>query len=366
MVDVATFWLELGVDGFRLDVVNFFTHDRSLNDNPRRAPGAQRPAGAAPGDPYFDYVNVGTVSRHETLDLLADLRALMDRYPGRFLLGEISSAEDALQSSAAFVSGTRRLHMAYSAELISSEPFTRRSLEHTLHRVEGLFADFRLCWTLGTHDFPRLKGRWDAHRQHDDAAEHRLDRLLATLLVCLPGSCCIYQGDELGLTQASLTLEQLKDPYGIANYPAVLGRDGCRTPMPWTDQAPSAGFTRSATPWLPVPATHLALAVSRQTDDPESLLAVYRRFLRWRRAQPALAGGLEWPDLKGHPNVLVFDRCDQHQRLRCAFNLAETRAAVRIGRGPWTQSHQPLLSGDLDQDVLTLPGFGAAILEQDT
>ncbi|HEY8327471.1 MAG TPA: alpha-amylase family glycosyl hydrolase, partial [Rhodanobacter sp.] len=257
LLDVARFWLDRGVDGFRLDVVNFYAHDTALRDNPRRPPGAPRPDGAAPDDPYFDDINRGTVSRPETLEFLAEVRALMDEYPGTFTLGEISSAEDALATAADFVRGSHRLHTVYNASLISHEPFTQQTLRALLRRVDALFEDHRICWTFGTHDFPRLKGRWARHRRHGEEVEHRLDRLLIAMLVCLPGSACIYQGDELGLTQAQLTFEQLRDPYGIANYPNILGRDGCRTPMPWTDQPPSAGFSDSASPWLPVPAEHL-------------------------------------------------------------------------------------------------------------
>ncbi|MFP5304645.1 MAG: alpha-amylase family glycosyl hydrolase, partial [Gammaproteobacteria bacterium] len=128
LLDVGRFWLDRGVDGFRLDVVNFYAHDRSLRDNPRRPPGVPRPAGAAPKDPYFDYINIGTVGRPEALELLAEVRALHDEYPGTFTLGEISSAEDALASAAEFVRGTRRLHTAYNASLISHEPFTQTDL----------------------------------------------------------------------------------------------------------------------------------------------------------------------------------------------------------------------------------------------
>ncbi|MEC9364868.1 MAG: alpha-amylase family glycosyl hydrolase [Pseudomonadota bacterium] len=365
LLDVARYWLDLGVDGFRLDVVNFYAHDRSLRDNPPRDAAVPRPAGAAPADPYFDFVNAGTVSRPETLDCLSELRALVDRYPDRFLLGEISSAEDALAVAADFVAGPRRLHAVYNASLVTHEPFDRASLEALIRRAGELFEDDRLCWTFGTHDFPRLKGRWAAHRRHDDAAEQRLDRLLAALLVCLPGSCCIYQGDELGLTQATLSFDQLRDPYGIANYPSILGRDGCRTPIPWTDAVPTGGFSEHDTPWLPIPAHHFPLAVSRQERDAQSLLSVYRQFLAWRRRQPALAGSIEWPEVHGDDTVLLFDRCGPAQRLRCAFNLAAADALVDIGAGRWRLSHQPLLSGRLDGRRLRLPSFGAAILQDD-
>lgn len=364
LMDVGRFWLDLGVDGFRLDVVNFYAHDRSLRNNPPRPADQPRPAGASLADTYFDYINSGTVSRPETLLFLGEIRDMLDQYPGRFALGEISSAEDALAVAADFVQGRRRLHSVYNASLVTYEPFSKDGLESLIRRATTLIDDHRLCWTFGTHDFPRLKGRWSGRSFSDEAAEHRLDRLLIALLVCLPGSCCIYQGDELGLTQASLSFEQLRDPYGIANYPHIMGRDGCRTPIPWNDASPSAGFSDNEICWLPVPAHHLMLSVSRQEAHDESLLQAYRHFLRWRRAQSALKGSFQWAT-SAHPHrMLVFDRFDDEQHLRCVFNLDTHDAQINFDEPGWRLLHEPLLSGRLIGDVLRLSGLGAAILER--
>ncbi|NKF24391.1 alpha-amylase family glycosyl hydrolase [Solimonas marina] len=363
--DVGRFWLERGVAGFRFDVANFYTHDRSLRDNPRRAPGMPRPDGASPADPYFDHVNLGTVGRHETLPMLAELRAMLDAYPDGFSLGEISSDEDSLGTAADFVRGHERLHMAYNASLINHEPFTRDALRALLQRVETLFDDSRICWTYGTHDFPRLKGRWDRHRQLTQEQNRTLDRMLIALLVCLPGACCIYQGDELGLTQAQLDFAQLRDPYGIANYPEILGRDGCRTPMPWTDAAPSAGFSEGNTLWLPIPAEHLPFAVSRQQRDPDSLLNAYRHFLKWRKQQSAFGGDVA--RLLDSPTPLfAFERENDGQCLRCIFNISERATEWRMPeRRLWRIHHQTFLSGTLDDHAaIRLPAFGAAILSR--
>jgi alpha-glucosidase len=365
LIDAGRFWLERGVDGFRLDVVNFYTHDRTLRDNPPRPTGVPRPDGAAPNDPYFDYINRGTVSRNETLPLLGEIRALMDAFPGSFTLGEISSAEDSLQTAAEFVRGKHRLHTAYNASLISDEPFTQQSLRTLLSRVDRLFDDHRICWTFGTHDFPRLKGRWDHRRRHDAELEQRLDRLLIALLVCLPGSCCIYQGDELGLTQAQLTFEQLRDPFGIANYPQILGRDGCRTPMPWTDEPPAAGFSTGATPWLPVPAEHLPLSVARQLRDPHSLLHAYRHFLQWRKSRTALRSGAIRV-LDSAAPVLMFERGSGDDRLLCVFNFSADAGSLRLPSPAWRLCLEAVLDGERHDDRLQLHPYGAAILEPAT
>lgn len=363
VLDSGRFWLQRGVDGFRLDVVNFFAHDRSLSDDPRRPQEQPRPAGAGAGDTYFDFIHQGTVCRPETLQLLAEVRGLMNEYPGTVALGEISSAEDTLVAAADYVAGDRRLHLAYNASLISDRPFRAQALRDMLRHTLRLFPDARLCWTFGTHDFPRLKGRWFAQGRHTRAIEDRLDRMLAALLVILPGSCCIYQGDELGLTQAQIPFEHMRDPYGIANYPHVLGRDGCRTPMPWSADAVYAGFTEAASPWLPVAPEHLPLAVDRQDRDERSLLNAYRRLLRWRRHEPALQGtGLRVPAPPDSSDVLLLERFSDGGRLLCAFNFAVDPQTIQV-----PARSTPALEGwpqgnATETGTLRLPGYGCALI----
>ncbi len=158
-------------------------------------------------------------------------------------------------------------------------------------------------------------------------------------MVCsLRGSVCVYQGEELGLPDAGLPFESLRDPYGIAFWPNFKGRDGCRTPMPWRD-APDAGFT-TGTPWLPVPPEHLPLAVSRQESDPDSPLNSFRRFLRWRRELPALCRGniafIELPE-----PLLAFTRVLASQSILAVFNLSDRPQAATLpaaGRDPSSPS----------------------------
>ena len=140
------------------------------------------------------------------------------------------------------------------------------------------------CWAISNHDVVRAVTRWGgAH------ATPAFARMVVALLCSLRGSICLYQGEELGLSEAEVAFEDLQDPYGITFWPTFKGRDGCRTPMPWTD-APSAGFT-SGKPWLPLAASHRAAAVSVQQDDAHSVLSAVRDFLAWRKEMPALREG---------------------------------------------------------------------------
>jgi len=146
-------------------------------------------------------------------------------------------------------------------------------------------------------------------------------KLLLALLLSLRGSVCLYQSEELGLPEADLPFEALRDPFGRSFWPDFKGRDGSRTPMPWRRDAAHAGFT-TGDPWLPVPDAHRALAVEAQEADPDSVLRFTRALLARRRTTPALVrGALEPLDL---PAPLIgFDRALDGQRLRCRFNLSD-------------------------------------------
>jgi alpha-glucosidase len=176
------------------------------------------------------------------------------------------------------------------------------------------------------------------------------------LLLSLRGSICIYQGEELGLPEAELALEDLRDPYGIAFWPEFRGRDGARTPMPWHGDAPHAGFS-SARPWLPVPAEHYALALDRQEPDTGAVLHAWRKFLAWRKAHPALVSGsirmLPSPD-----PVLAFERRTERERVLAAFNFSAGPIRFEL-----SQECRPIsghgFEAELEGGAVSLPGHGA-------
>jgi alpha-glucosidase len=160
-------------------------------------------------------------------------------------------------------------------------------------------------------------------------------RLAAALQLSLRGTACIYQGDELGLPEAELAFEDLQDPYGITMWPEYKGRDGCRTPMPWSQTAADLGFGAAgskAKPWLPVAESHRALAVDVQEADADSLLHHYQHLLQWRRGQPALIHG-DMALLPKHEQVLAFVRSHGDKKLLCAFNLSERPATFALPAG---------------------------------
>ena len=174
-------------------------------------------------------------------------------------------------------------------------------------------------WAFENHDAPRALSRW-ADKAHRDA----FARLKILLLCSLRGSIILYQGEELGLPQVDVPFDRLQDPEAIANWPHTLSRDGARTPMPWSADAPNFGFSNGR-PWLPLGDGHRALAVDRQRANSGSLLAFTRECLALRGAHPALHHG-RITLVEAGPQQLVFDRANGAETLRCTFNLSDTRA----------------------------------------
>jgi alpha-glucosidase len=322
------FWLELGVDGFRLDAINFAFHDARLRDNPGRGmPLADDPTVAA-ANPYSWQEHRHDKSQPEALEFMKRIRALTDAWPHTTTVGEIGD-ERGMELVAAYTGcgadGQPRLHMAYCFDLLG-EDGSAPHLHRTIERFEAVGADGWPCWALSNHDCVRVATRWGGAQP-----PRGLLRLTPALLLSLRGSVCLYQGEELGLPEGEVPFERLRDPVGLAFWPELKGRDGCRTPMPWEADAPQFGFG-SAEPWLPVQPAHAALAVDRQEDDPTALLHHVRRLLCWRREHPALRlGTLDlWPV---HPQVLAFEREHRGERLLCAFNLSERPALLPLPIG---------------------------------
>jgi alpha-glucosidase len=323
ILGTVKFWLELGVDGYRLDTANYYFHDKELRNNPGRG----QPKG---NDPAVNDVNPYGWQHHkfdktqpENLGFLKQLRALLDQYPNTTMVGEIGD-DDGLTVMAEYTSGTDKLHMAYSFDLLGPD-----SSSTYLHDLMKRFAEKNATgwpsWALSNHDVVRVGSRWGG-----ESADVRKLRVAAAFQMCLRGSPCLYQGDELGLPEAQVAYEDLQDPYGITMWPEFKGRDGCRTPMPWNAQAPDMGFGNGAQkPWLPLTETYRTLAVSEQDKDPKSLLNFYRALLKWRKEQAVLLHG-DQTLLDVHEQVIAFVREHEGQKVLCAFNFSDSLASLDL------------------------------------
>ncbi len=327
LLDVARFWLEKGVDGFRLDTINFYFHDKALRDNPALSPSARNASIAPSVNPYNHQDHLYSKSQPENLAFLERLRGLTDQYDARACLGEVGDAQRGLEIMGDYTRGEKRMHMCYAFEFLESQPLTADYVRQVFQRLEAAAGDAWPCWAFSNHDVPRFVSRWGLSRESA--------RCLPALMICLRGSACLYQGEELGLPEADVPYAQLQDPYGIEFWPEFKGRDGCRTPMAWQAEGPNAGFsaTKGAT-WLPVGAEHKALAVDHQEADPEALLHHYRACIALRQTNPALARGQQ-SDMEAQGPVLTFIRQTAGQRLFCAFNLSEAQASFSPPPGQW-------------------------------
>jgi alpha-glucosidase len=315
LLDTVKFWLDRGVDGFRLDTVNFYFHDKTLRDNPPlEAAHAGGTADAPDTNPYSFQHHLYDKTQPENVEFLKRLRKLLDKYDARATVGEVGDGYRSLATVAAYTNGGDKLNMCYTFDLLSPN-FTAAHIRGCVDAVEKSIGDGWICWAFSNHDVMRHVSRFA--QEGDDPAH--IAKLALSVLTSLRGSICLYQGEELGLTEADLAFEDLRDPYGIRFWPAFKGRDGCRTPMVWDASQPFAGFS-TVKPWLPVPSDHVDLAVDRQDGKSGSVLSHYRQMLAFRKSHDALIDG----DLAFTPtnqDLLAFTRTKGKETFLFVFNL---------------------------------------------
>ena len=338
LLGAARFWLDRGVDGFRLDALNFAMHDPQLRDNPPAPSGGKRTR------PFDFQLHVHNQSHPDILRFIERLRALTDSYDDRFTVAEVGG-EQALKEMQQFTE-VGRLNSAYGFDFLYAEKLTPKLVA----RVAEAWPETAgwPTWAFENHDAPRAISRWVG-------PEHAavFARMKMLLLSALRGSIILYQGEELGLTQVDVPFDRLQDPEAIANWPHTLSRDGARTPMPWQAGEANLGFS-TGEPWLPVGETHVPLSIDRQQADEGSMLNFTRRALQFRRDHSALREG-SLRILEASDDLLSFERSLGHQRLRCTFNLSEDSAPFS------TCGKAVVRAGDIDGGSI---GPYAAVIEE--
>jgi alpha-glucosidase len=353
LLDVARFWLSRGVDGFRLDALNFAMHDPELRDNP--------PSGtpmALVTRPFDMQIKQFNQSHPDITGFLERIRATIDEFPGRFTVAEVGGPEP-LAEMKAFTEGGKRLDSAYNFDFLYAPELTAPLVRASLSQWEGEPGEGWPSWAFSNHDAPRAVTRWTR-----DGDMPRAARLSLLLLLSLRGNPIIYQGEELGLPQGEVAFEDLQDPEAIANWPHTLGRDGARTPMPWQANAPQAGFSSANRTWLKLDPVHAGFAVDRQAADPASTLGYTRQLLALRHQHPALVSG-SITLLDGPEDILAFLRHDESGDVLCVFNLGETPLAWNAPAGLGalaliaTESH--VGSGALPETLRPGTGFWATV-----
>ncbi len=348
----ARFWLERGVDGFRLDAINFAMHDPELRDNP--------PSGIDPAEatrPFDFQTHSRNMSHGDIPAFLERLRALTDQYEDRFTVAEVGGPTP-LAEMKAFTHGETRLNTAYSFDFLYAPRLTPRVVENAVTAWGDAPGEGWPAFAFSNHDAPRAVSRWI-----DGPIEPQHAQLYASLLMALRGNVFVYQGEELGLPQAHVPRERLVDPEAIANWPRTLGRDGARTPMPWRSQAHCGGFS-TAEPWLPMDPRHPGLAVNAQEEDPASTLNVTRRLIALRRSHKALRHGA-FHMRKTSDSLIAIERVHADERMLCVFNLSgEAQSLPFEDMGAWRVAYALGMPDQPNRLPDRLPPHSAAFAER--
>lgn len=333
MMDVLRFWLERGVDGFRMDVVGLLIKDADLRDNP---PNPNAAPDLPPNDLFGRLLQVYNMDQEEVHAIIREFRRLLDAYGDRCGIGELwGDLPRWVRYYGAGPAGDE-MHLPFNFRLIH-QPWEAQALRRSVDALEAALPAF--AWpnyVLGNHDVPRLASRVGGQAQA---------RTAAMLLLTLRGTPTLYYGDELGLENGVIPPEKITDPQGLI-LGAERARDVCRTPMQW-DAGPYAGFS-TVEPWLPVSADYRTRNVAVQSADPASILTLYRRLLALRRASPALYGGRYRP-LDGIPKeCFAYLRKAEGERKLIALNISDGEIVLSLP--DLAASARALLSTSLDRE----------------
>ncbi|MCV3273384.1 alpha-amylase family glycosyl hydrolase [Roseobacter sinensis] len=314
-LETLDFWLDRGVDGFRLDAMNHLFHDADLRDNPPDIRAKDGPD----YKPFEMQYPIYSKNRPETVAFTERMRAHVDARGDHALLAELGGDHHSAEQLSEYTA-PGRLHLAYNNDLMTAD----FGADVVRNAVSGVQTGSP-CWSFSNHDVPRHIGRWAAHGVDQDG----FAKLCCALLLCLPGAICLYQGEELGLLNAELSYDELVDPEGLTFWPDNKGRDGCRTPMPWENGVTHAGFSNAETTWLPVKSEQAARAVDLQDNVSGSVLSFYRDMIALRQKTDALkSGATRFEDTS--PDLLAFWR---GETVFCAFNLGKSRWELTMPPG---------------------------------
>ena len=312
MLEVLRFWLDRGVDGFRVDAIHHLFEDEQLRDNP---PNPDWREGMSPARRV---IRAHTMDQPEVHDAIAAMRRVSDEYPDRVMIGEAYLPIDRLM--AYYGVDLTGFHLPFNFHLLST-PWQPVAIAALIEAYEAALPEGGWPnWVLGNHDRSRV-----ASRIGPDQA-----RVAAMLLLTLRGTPTLYQGEEIGMTDVPIPPERVQDLWE-RNVPGLgLGRDPARTPMPW-DGSLGAGFT-TGEPWLPLGADHCTVNVAAQVDDPRSMLSLYRALLTLRRAESALSMGAYVP-VQATEVVLAYERRHEDRRLLVALNMSNEHEGLPIAPG---------------------------------
>ncbi len=346
MLDVLRFWLDRGVDGFRVDVMHHLVKDTQFRDNP---PNPDWRPGISP---YRELLTTYTADLPEVQYIVAKLRGVVEEYDDRMLVGEIYLPVERLM--AYYGASGKGAHLPFNFQLIRL-PWSAREIAAAVERYEALLPPYAWPnWVLGNHDKSRVATRIGPAQA----------RVAAMLLLTLRGTPTMYYGDEIGMHDVPIPFEQVQDPFE-KNVPGLgLGRDPERTPMQWSGDE-NAGFTRGNS-WLPLADDYPRVNVSLAQRQPTSILTLYRRLIDLRRAEPALSVG-DFGPLPGDDDLMAYIRKTDERRLLVVLNLGPKTKSFSISdlqcRGFLLLSTHLDRGREVLQDEIVLRADEGAIIE---
>jgi alpha-glucosidase len=304
MHDVLRFWMDRGVDGFRVDVIWHIAKDDEFRDNPLNP-------NYKPGqNPHHQVISTYEADQPHIHDIIGEMRRVLDAYPERMMVGEIYLPVEKLVTY--YGEGGTGVHMPFNFQLITT-PWDARTIAAAVQRYEASLPEYGWPnWVLGNHDNPRIASR----------IGHPQARAAAMLLLTLRGTPTLYYGDEIGMADVPIPLDAVQDPFE-KNVPGMgLGRDPERTPMQW-DASPNAGFApANVHPWLPLAPDFQTVNVETRRQDERSLLSLYRKLIALRRSTPALTIGAYEPlSMEGSDTLLGYIRHHDGSRFLVVLNL---------------------------------------------
>ncbi|MEX2481899.1 MAG: alpha-amylase family glycosyl hydrolase [Gammaproteobacteria bacterium] len=362
ILDVLRFWMDQGVDGFRLDAIQCLCCDANLRDNPPSAPGESHiMVGGGPNNPFRRQQHIFDRDVPEAMPVLEALRDAVREYePERILIGELADV-DSSRLSAKYTLQDERLHSVYDFDLINAAA----SLEdwRDILRVRNEYmASGWMMNVFTNHDSVRAVSNL-THFAADHGKTDQAAKLLLFLQSTLLGGGIIFQGEELGLTQPQLRYEDLQDPWGKTFWPDFAGRDGVRTPMPWKHGCKNAGFSEADDSWLPVAEEHVALAVDCQEKRSDSVLSFFRTLMDWRKTEPLVRTGKEIILELDAAQLIAYDRFDDRRRLTFIANISMDERWYSLDDGDRLVELQGCI-GERNRNGVSLSPLGIAIVER--
>jgi alpha-glucosidase len=306
------YWLELGVDGFRLDVINMIAKDKKFRNNPYFL-----------GIPFLQD-HIYTRNRRKSFKIVRDLRKLSETYSDKVLVGEIYTQPPGNSEVAArYLDEGKGLHMAFDFSLIFQFWSAKKYFQSIRKWYEHIPVSGWPCNVLSNHDLFRSIDRFPWRRYKEEKA-----KVAAMLLLTLKGTPFIYYGEEIGMRNAKIKHRDIRDPFGKKYWPFYTGRDKARTPMQW-DNSIHAGFS-SHKPWLPVNDDSVFRNVQYQENQADSLLNFYRELISIRKQLVSLQMGRWVPLLTGASGVLVYARIHKEERTIVVLNFTSFRKRISL------------------------------------